>query len=231
MTGSAEDVAANLARVRERIAVASARAGRDPREVTLVGVTKTLPAAVASAAVAAGLADLGENYVRELAEKRAEVEGARWHFIGRLQSHTAHRVAELADVVHSAVPGRAIERLAARAEARGVIVPVLIQVDDTGVHEAVRAEDAEGAIRAVGALDGVEVVGLMSLPPQPEDPEDSRPAFAALRDLRDDLRKRLPAVRELSMGMSLDYEIAVEEGATMVRVGTALFGPRPSLAP
>jgi len=227
MIESPEELRANLRDVRDAVTAAAARAGRDPADVTLIGVTKTLPARVASWAVEAGLTDLGENYVQELAEKRAAAAGARWHFIGRLQSRTANRVADLADVVHSAVPGRALERLARRAAAQGRSIPVLLQVDESGVHEGVAPDETPNAVDELGGLEGVEPVGLMSLPPQPDDPEDSRPYFRRLRSLRDDLRKRVPELRELSMGMSLDYEIAVEEGATMCRVGTALFGPRP----
>ena len=229
MIESPEELRANLRDVRDAVTAAAARAGRDPADVTLIGVTKTLPARVASWAVEAGLTDLGENYVQELAEKRAAAAGARWHFIGRLQSRTANRVADLADVVHSAVPGRALERLASRAAREHRRIPVLLQVDDAGAHAGVKPGDASEALRTIDGLDGVEAIGLMTLPPEPRDPEESRPHFARLRELRDELRKRVPGLRELSMGMSLDYEIAVEEGATMVRVGTALFGPRPSL--
>jgi hypothetical protein len=231
MIGSKSELEMNLRSVRAAIAAAAERAGRDPIDVTLIGVTKTLPADVARWAEEAGLDDLGENYVQELASKRAAAPSVRWHFIGPLQSHTAHRVAANADVVHSAVPSHALDRLAARAVREQRTVPVLLQVDDAGVHAGVPPEDAEAALRSIGEIEGIEAVGLMTLPPEPSDPEDSRAHFARLRTLRDDLRKRVPDLRELSMGMSLDYEIAVEEGATMVRVGTALFGSRPSPEP
>ena len=231
MIGSRTELETNLRSVRSAIGAAAERAGRDPADVTLIGVTKTLPSTLVGWAAEAGLADLGENYVKELASKRSAAPNARWHFIGPLQSHTAHRVATNADVVHSAVPGRALERLAGRAVRERRTVPVLLQVDDAGVHAGVPPEEAEAALRSIGELEGVEAVGLMTLPPEPSDPEDSRPHFARLRTLRDDLRKRLTDLRELSMGMSLDYEIAVEEGATMVRVGTALFGSRPRPEP
>ena len=224
---SREELEAGLAEVRERIAGAADRSGRDPRDVTLVAVTKTVPGEVVGAAYDAGMRDFGENYAKELAAKRDAAPSARWHYIGALQSHTANRVADLAAVVHSASPGRALERLARRAGTNGRVMPVLIQVDEAGRGHGVRPAEAAAAVDAVARLEGVEPVGLMSIPPPPEEPEDSRPFFARLRDLRDDLRKRVESVRELSMGMSLDYEIAIEEGATMVRVGTALFGPRP----
>jgi pyridoxal phosphate enzyme (YggS family) len=221
-----DELAANLLHVRDRIAAAARAAGREPSDVTLVAVTKTLPARVVADAHALGVADFGENYANELARKRDTAPDSRWHYIGVLQSHTANRVADLADVVHSAVPGRALERLARRASANGRRIPVLIQVDEAGRENGVRPEEAADAVDLARSLEGVEPVGLMTLPPVPEDPEDSRPVFARLRDLRDTLRKRFETIVELSMGMSLDYEIAVEEGATMVRVGTALFGPR-----
>jgi pyridoxal phosphate enzyme (YggS family) len=224
---SADLVAENVARVRAAIARAAERAGRDPAEVTLVGVTKTVPPELAARAVAAGVTDLGENDVRELAAKRAAVPGARWHFIGILQSHTAHRVAELADVVESVASERAAVRLARRAAARGRRIPVLVEVDLTGTRAGVPPEALTAFADRVAALEGVELVGLMTIPPVPAAAEDSRPYFRRLRELRDGLLARHPGAVELSMGMSLDYEVAVEEGATMVRVGTALFGPRP----
>jgi pyridoxal phosphate enzyme (YggS family) len=231
MTASSprEDLRERVARVLADIAAACARAGRDPAEVTLVAVTKEHPADVVAAGLEAGLTDFGENYVAELVEKRGVVAHARWHFIGTLQGRSAPAVAEHADVVHSAVPGRAVERLARRAQELGRSLPVLVQVDYAGRGTAVTPDGVEAAIESLRALPGLRVAGLMTLPP-PGDPQEARPVFARLRKLRDDLRIRAPEVQELSMGMSLDYEIAVEEGATMVRVGTALFGPRMSTA-
>ena len=220
------DIAANLRDVRARIDAAARRAGREPGDVTLVAVTKTHPSEVVRTAREAGVTDFGENYVKELTEKREAAPDARWHYVGVLQSHTAGKVADAADVVHAAVPGRALERLSSRAASNGVRLAVLLQVDEAGRESGVAPDEAEGALESISALPGVVPVGLMSLPPQPDDPEDSRPYFARLRDLCDHLRKRFEGLVELSMGMSLDYEIAVEEGATMVRVGTALFGPR-----
>jgi uncharacterized pyridoxal phosphate-containing UPF0001 family protein len=131
-------------------------------------------------------------------------------------------------VVHSAEPGRALERLAARAASQGRALPCLLQVDFTGRRQGVEPEEASDAVEKCAALDGLHLVGLMTLPPWTGDPEDTRPYFARLRALRDQIRQAHPAVAELSMGMSGDYEVAVEEGATMVRVGTALFGARPA---
>jgi len=223
----AEGLRDAVAAVRSGIESACGRSARAPHEVLLVAVTKTVPVQVIEAARAEGLHDFAENYAKELTTKAAEIE-ATWHFIGKLQRGTAHGVAEHADVVHSAEPGRALERLAARATLRRKIVRCLLQVDFTGRRQGVAPEEAAAATEACGSLEGLHLVGLMTLPPLTGDPEASRPYFARLRALRDRLQKAHPDVAELSMGMSGDYEVAVEEGATMVRVGTALFGPRPA---
>jgi pyridoxal phosphate enzyme (YggS family) len=221
----------NVRVVRQRIEEAANRAGRDASAVKLVAVTKAVSTEVVAWAGQVGLTDLGENYVREMGKKRSAAPEATWHYIGALQSRTAPKLAELADVVHSAAPGRALERLAGRAVATDAVLPVLVQIDQAGRGTGVPPERAEAAVEEASGLDGIEPIGLMSIPPAPSDPEDSRPHFARLRELRDDLRERHQSIQELSMGMSLDYEIAVEEGATMVRVGTALFGLRPGASP
>src|SRR5205814_588611 len=136
-----------------------------------------------------GVADFGENYANELAEKRPVAPDARWHFIGTLQSHTANRVADLADLVHSAAPGHALDRLARRAASAPRTLPVLLQIDEAGRGHGASPGDAEQALEEIARLEGVRMVGLMSLPPPPATPEDSRPSFARLRDLRDGLRK------------------------------------------
>ena len=218
-----------LAEVRERIAAACARAERDPADVRLIGVTKTVAPERVAAAREAGLSEFGENYTKDL-EAKSRAVPATWHFIGTLQRGTAHRVAEVADVVHSAEPGHAVRRLARRAVELGRVVPCLVQVDLTGERHGV-APDAVGMfLDAVGGLPGIDLIGLMTLPPHGHDPERARPWFARLRSLRDRLAGTAPGLRELSMGMSADYEVAIEEGATMVRVGTALFGARPPRA-
>jgi len=217
-----------LAAVRREVAEASERAGRDPSVVRLVAVTKGLPAELARWAVQAGVKDLGENYVTELAEKRADVEGATWHYVGVLQSHTARRVAELADVTHSLVPGRAAQRLSTRAHRDGRRMPCFVQVDFTGGRAGIDPDRVAGLVEEAADLPGIELRGLMTLPPMPRQPEDSRPYFRRLRELRDGLRERFPGLRELSMGMSADFRVAAEEGATMIRIGTALFGGRPA---
>jgi PLP dependent protein len=212
-----------VAEVRERIARACEGAARDPGEVRLVAVTKTVPAEAVRRAAEAGISDLGENYVQEMERKRAAAPQATWHFLGKVQSNKAHRVLDVADVVQTLEPGRAADRLERRAAERGEPVVCLVQVDFTGRRVGVD----EGRVEAfVEALDGspLRVQGLMTVAPLGEPPG---PAFRRLRTLRDRLRERFPAVQELSMGMSADLEEAVREGATMVRVGTAIFGPRP----
>jgi pyridoxal phosphate enzyme (YggS family) len=153
----------------------------------------------------------------------------RWHFIGTLQRGSAHHVAELADVVETVVPGNAARRLARRVEERGRILPVLMEVDLTGERTGVAPERVVEAAQEIDATPGLALEGLMTLPPIPADAEDSRPSFQQLRELLGEVAQRHPQARELSMGMSLDYKVAVEEGATMVRIGTALFGARPPL--
>ncbi|HYN85981.1 MAG TPA: YggS family pyridoxal phosphate-dependent enzyme [Pyrinomonadaceae bacterium] len=232
----ADDLRARLEAVRRRIDAAARRAGRDPREVTLIAVTKTHPAAVVREAIAAGARDLGENRVQEAAAKVEELgdeaRAARWHLIGHLQSNKARRAAELFDCVHSvddAALVRRLERIC--AELGRERLDALVQVDLAG--EATKEGVAEAAlaevIEAFAACERVRLVGLMTLPPFFDDAERARPFFRRLRELRDEWRARGAFGSEagaLSMGMTNDFEVAVEEGSTMVRVGTALFGER-----
>lgn len=232
----ADDLRARLEAVRRRIDAAARRAGRDPREVTLIAVTKTHPAAVVREAIAAGARDLGENRVQEAAAKVEELgdeaRAARWHLIGHLQSNKARRAAELFDCVHSvddAALVRRLERIC--AELGRERLDALVQVDLAG--EATKEGVAEAAlaevIEAFAACERVRLVGLMTLPPFFDDAERARPFFRRLRELRDEWRERGAFGSEagaLSMGMTNDFEVAVEEGSTMVRVGTALFGER-----
>jgi pyridoxal phosphate enzyme (YggS family) len=228
-------IAEAVAGVRGVIALAAGRMGRDPADVTLVAVTKTHPIQDVLAAARAGVLDFGENHAVDLATKaaataapRAEgmTERVRWHFHGRLQSGTVRHVADAADIVHSAEPGGAIERLARRRSAVGRAVDVLIQVDLTGERQGVRPDDVDRFADSLVLMPGLRLVGLMTIPPITADPERAREHFVRLRELSERLRTVHPEARELSMGMSFDYQVAVEEGATMVRVGTALFGQR-----
>jgi pyridoxal phosphate enzyme (YggS family) len=216
-----------LAAVRARIAAAARRAGRAPEEVILIGVSKTVPLERVVAMAEAGLEDLGENHAVEMHRKAEALPNVRWHFLGKLQRGTARHVADVAAVVHSAEPGGALDALARRAESGGRTLEVLAQVDFTGQRQGVDPADLVAFVELLHGMAGLRPVGLMTLPPLTATPEEARPYFARLRALRDDLSERRADMVELSMGMSGDYEVAVEEGATMVRVGTALFGRRP----
>jgi hypothetical protein len=224
------------AQVLGRVEQAARRAGRDPREVRLVAVSKTHPAALVREALAAGLTDFGENRVQEAEAKITEVgrgaSGPRWHLIGGLQANKARRAARLFDLIHSVDSAALVERLErVCAEDGRERLEVLLQVDLAGETTKGGADERE-LTAIVGALGGCERVrcrGLMILPPFFEDVERVRPYFQRLRGLRDELRERGvfgEEKGELSMGMSHDYETAVEEGATLVRVGTAIFGER-----
>ena len=216
----------NLIRIRAGIERACARAGRDPGEVRIVAAGKTVEAEALGWVREAGVRDFGENYVQELRAKRDAVPGVTWHFIGTLQSHSAHRVAELADIVETAVPGKALARLARRSAEAGRRLPTLVEVDFTDSRVGVSPEEALAACEDVAASPGLSLVGLMTIPPVTATAEGARPYFARLRELRERLVERHREAVELSMGMSLDYEVAIEEGATMIRIGTALFGAR-----
>jgi len=220
-----------LDEVRGRIEAATARSGRPAGAVTLIGVTKTVAAETMQAAVAAGLADLGENRVQEAQGKIPVVGRARvrWHFIGHLQRNKAGRAVELFDRVHSVDDAEVAEALSRHAAAAGRTLPVLVEVNVSG--EASKFGVAPGALAAllerVAALPGLALDGLMTVGPLVETAEAARPGFARLRGLRDEAERRLGRrLPELSMGMSGDFEVAVEEGSTMVRVGGAIFGPR-----
>lgn len=208
--------------VRGAVRAACERSGRLPGEVRLIGVTKGVAAEVVALAARAGLEEFGENYVQELVGKRPSARDATWHFIGRLQRNKVPRVLETADVVHTLEPGAATERLARLGAEGGRRPDCLIEVDFTGHRVGAAPPEVEPLADDLQGS-GVLLRGLMTIAPQHEDP---RRSFSALRDLRDRLAGRFDGPGELSMGMSADLEAAVEEGATMVRVGTAIFGPR-----
>lgn len=225
-TGSRDEVLTNLATIRDGIARACDRVGRDPAEVRIVAAAKAVPAAAVGWIVEAGVLDVGENYVQELRSAAPALPNARWHFIGTLQTNSAHHVAAHASVVQTLASPRSAARLGRRAAEAGRLIEVLIEVDLTGERNGVPPDRAEAFAHEVVAMEGLHLTGLMTLPPIPNDPEDARPWFVLLRELGERLSQDLPHVVELSMGMSLDYQVAAEEGATMVRIGTALFGPR-----
>jgi pyridoxal phosphate enzyme (YggS family) len=232
-------VAERLAAVRERIAAAAARAGRRAQDVVLVGVAKRHSAALVTAAVRAGLRDVGENYFQEarvkIPEVRASLEGfggapPRWHFVGRLQRNKARHVATTFDVVQTLDRdglGAALDRCAGEA---GRKLAVLLEVNLSGepTKGGVAPDALPDLLAASAAWTNLDVAGLMTMPAPSEDPEAARPVFARLRHLAESLRDAPGGadLRELSMGMSADFETAIEEAATLVRVGTAIFGPR-----
>lgn len=222
-----------LAAIRARIASAAIRSGRSPEAVRLIAVSKTFGADAVRAAHAEGQLDFGENRVQEALAKQAETADLplRWHLIGPLQSNKANKVPGAFAGLQSVHSLDLLARLSKAAVSAGADLPVLIQVDLA--HEATKSGLDEAELRHVLAsardLPGVRVEGLMLLPPYAEDPEQVRPWFRRLRDLRDTLlAEGVPPdqLRELSMGMSHDFEVAIEEGATIVRVGSALFGSR-----
>ncbi len=216
-------IPAAVTRVRERIALACARSGRAPASVRLVGVTKTVaPEVIRRAVAGAGLTELGENRARDLAVKADEVP-ATWHFLGKLQRGTAHLVAAHAAWVHSGEPGSGLEAVGRHAARAGTRIRCLVQVDFLGTRQGVAPGEAAAFVEHARSLPGLEVVGLMTLPPMTPGPEGARAYFARLRELLERLSRAYPGLQELSMGMSADYEVAVEEGATMVRIGRALF--------
>jgi hypothetical protein len=219
-------LADNLAEIRGRIARAAKGAGREPSQVRLIAVTKTFEATACSEAFVAGIHDLGENYPQELRDKAPTLPEATWHFLGPLQSGTVRHVADHAHWIHTLAPGPAAQKVGKRVVASGRTIRGLLQVDFAGRGHGVEPADLAEAVAGCSAIPGIEMVGLMTLPPVGDTAEDARPFFARLRQMGDDLRERYPDLIELSMGMSLDYEVAVEEGATMVRIGTALFGER-----
>lgn len=232
-----DDIAANLAEVRAHLNAACRQARRAPAEVTLVAVTKTVPVERIAVAAALGLHDVGENRVQEAQQKIADLVSLplRWHLIGHLQSNKVRVAAGLFQMVQS-VDSADVARLLNRRAAGSRPLPVLLEVNISGEAAKFGFRSAGGdwsalyrAVEEILSLPALDVQGLMTVAPLAANPEAARPVFAGLRALRDDLRERFPERRwqHLSMGMTDDYPVAIEEGATIVRLGRAIFGARP----
>ena len=226
-----ERVAVSLPEIRDRISNAAGRSGRGSADVTLVAVTKAHPIEAVQAALSHGLFDLGENRTEELEWKRAAVEEgkARWHMIGHVQRRKAPRLVGLADLVHSIDSVRLAERLSNAAVEAGKVVSVLVQVNTSGEESKAgfRGAGLKDEVQKVLNLPGVEIRGLMTMAPLTDDEALLRRTFAGVRMLHEELRAVVGYCGDhLSMGMTNDFEIAIEEGSTMIRIGTALFGKR-----
>jgi len=221
-------VANRLARVRARITAAALRSERDPSDVRLIAVSKGMPAARVDAAIDAGVEDIGENRIQEAADKQLEVRNAaRWHLIGHLQTNKAARAAALFDFVHSVDSLRVADALSTHRPPGRDPIGVLLEVELTGLptRYGVAESDVEAVVQQLVNVPAIHLMGLMTIAPFSDDPEDARASFVRLRHIRDHMEHATGwALPELSMGMSNDFEIAIEEGATMVRVGRAIFG-------
>lgn len=227
------DIKTNVERVRERIGRAAVSAGRDASAVTLIAVTKTVAAERVAQAYAAGIRHFGENRAQELALKRAQLDlDCIWHFIGHLQSNKVKDALRYSSLIHSVDSLPLAREISRRAEAVGAQAEILAQINISfeETKSGVRPEEAGEFVEALSGLPGILVSGLMTIARPVDAPEESRPDFRRMRQIFDALSKQIVkpnmAMKHLSMGMSNDFEVAVEEGATMVRVGSAIFGPR-----
>ncbi len=228
-----ESIQSRLKRVKEQIEAAALSSGRDPKTVKLVAVSKTVPVDRILAAIKAGVTDLGENYMQEAREKVEALreETISWHFIGHLQSNKAKYAVRLFDLIHSVDSVKLAKELNKRSGAIGKIQKILVQVNISGeaTKSGIETEQAVDLVRQVAPLESLTICGLMTMPPYFNAPDKVRPYFRALKDLKDIIHKEAIAnvdMAELSMGMTGDFQAAIEEGATLVRIGTAIFGER-----
>ncbi len=222
----------NLQLVRERIEKAAQRAGRKAEEIILIAVTKTVEVPRIWEAISAGVQHIGENRVQEAQEKIKDIGNrVTWHMIGHLQTNKVKQALDLFQLIHSVDSLKLARELSKRAEAKNQTVDILIQINLA--HEETKfgfpVEKIQENVQEIAALPRLAIKGLMTIPPLAENPEHARPYFKKLREISEELRK-IPKVemKFLSMGMTNDFEVAIEEGANMVRIGTAIFGPRPS---
>jgi pyridoxal phosphate enzyme (YggS family) len=220
----------NLRTVNERIDDAATRAGRDPAQITLIAVTKTVAIERIREAIAAGMIAFGENYVQEARRKIEEIgrRGLQWHFIGHLQTNKAHYAVRLFDLIHAVDSIKLARELDKRAAAEGKTMNCLIEVNlsEEASKFGITEDTARELAHEMNGLEHISLQGLMTMPPYFDDPELARPYFITLRTLQEKIAQDGIPLPELSMGMSTDFEVAIEEGATMVRVGRAIFGER-----
>jgi PLP dependent protein len=230
-----EGICTRFANVIERIGLVAGRCNRSAKDISIIAITKTHPPERVREALACGATDFGENRVQE-AERKIEEVGrsqARWHLVGHLQTNKARRAVKLFDVIHSLDSVELAQRLDRLCdEENRDLLPVLVQVD-LGKEQTKSGVDEDGLFELVATVEAcrkLKLIGLMTVPPYFDDPENVRPFFRRLRELRDEIKERGSfgnSSGELSMGMTHDFEVAIEEGATMVRIGTAIFGERP----
>jgi len=227
-----KSIAANIDKIKKRIALSAARAGRDPGEIKLMAVTKTVAAGRVKEAIDAGINLFGENYVQEAKDKIATLEkNVQWHMIGHLQTNKSKYVVHLFNCVQSVDRMELAQELDKRARLAGYKIDVLIEVNVSGeqTKSGIAAPETINLVKKISALENISVRGLMTMPPFSDNPEDSRPYFRALKEISRQISEaRIPCVMmdELSMGMTDDFEVAIEEGATIVRIGRAIFGER-----
>ncbi len=223
----------SVEKIRGRIDQACRKAGRQASDVTLLAVSKTFPAASVGEVVSCGVTDIGENYVQELLAKKEALadERIRWHFIGHLQSNKVKYIAGWIHLIHAVDSTSLAEEINKKAESAGRIIDILLEVNSTGEESkfGISPRDAEGLVRSVEHCENIRVCGLMTMSLFLPDPEGSRPYYRSMSKLRDRLSRldqKNVDMKHLSMGMTGDFEVAIEEGATIVRIGTALFGKR-----
>ena len=227
-------IAERFAEVKKRVDDAAVRSGRDPKDIKLVAVTKTHPASEINEAIEAGAVDIGENRVQEILEKIDDVAPVRWHLIGHLQTNKVKQVIDKVVMIHSVDSLKLAREIDKRAAAAGIKMDVLIEINSAmeETKSGIAAGDLKQLVTEITTeCENVRVCGIMCIPPIAAEPEDSRPYFKEAAELFEEMKSwKLPPERfaptELSMGMSGDFEVAIEEGATIVRVGSSIFGPR-----
>ena len=227
-----EKIAENLNKIKDRIAAAARRAGRDPSEITLISVSKTKPIETLNLAYDAGVREFGENKVQEMTAKHEQLPtDIKWHMIGHLQRNKVKYLADYVTLIHSVDSYRLAEEISVFGQKKKRVIPILIEVNvaDEATKFGVLRDDVEELVREISSLSGVKIMGLMTVAPYVDDPEENRPYFAILKQLSVDIASKNidnVCMDVLSMGMTGDFEVAIEEGATMVRVGTGIFGAR-----